>query len=160
MSLWDKVLGIATGGLADTAIKVAEKWFPPDMSEGEKQAVRLAFERLEMERSHATDMALQQASAELTDRIAKLEGTAGDLKGIPVIGTLVLFARGTQRPVWGFSTLWMDWQWFSSAWGTLSDQQQQALIIINFLVLGFLFGERAVKNLSPLIMQLLARKAG
>lgn len=160
MDFLDKVVNLATGGLADTALKVAEKWFPPDMSEGDKQAVKLQFERLELEREAQTNKALQDASAGLTRRIAELEGTAADLKTLPVVGRLVLFARGAQRPTWGFATLWMDYQWFSDEWGTLSEQQELALIIINVLVLGFLFGERAVKNLMPLIMKFLAMKAG
>ena len=158
MSILDSVVNIATGGLAKTALSIAEKWFPPSMSESEKQQAAMAFQQLENERTRDADKAMQEATTALTDRIAQLEGTASDLKALPVVGRIVLFARGSQRPVWGFATLWMDYQWFSNSWGTLSDQQETALIVINFLVLGFLFGERAVKNLMPLILKVLGPK--
>ena len=47
--------------------------------------------------------------------------------------------------------IWLDYQWFTS-WA-LSEHQQKALIAINLLVLGFLFGERAVKNVAPWLIQ-------
>lgn len=160
MNLLDKVLGVATGGLAETALEVAKTWFPPDMSEADKKAAQVAFNRLELKRQQQTDSALQEATKGLTQRITELEGTASDLKALPIVGRIVLFARGAQRPTWGFATLWMDYKWFSGGWGALSEQQEMALIVINVLVLGFLFGERAVKNLMPLIMRLLAKGTG
>jgi len=42
----------------------------------------------------------------------------------------------------------------------LSEQQESALWVINFLVLGFLFGERAVQNVAPLITDLLEKRKG
>ncbi|WP_230413519.1 hypothetical protein [Zooshikella ganghwensis] len=71
----------------------------------------------------------------------------------------MLFLRGAQRPVWGFATLYLDLCWFAT-W-QLTVQQETALTLINVLVLGFLFGERAIKNVMPLIMQVTrhARKA-
>jgi hypothetical protein len=77
---------------------------------------------------------------------------------MPVFGRIVLFARGAQRPVWGFATLWMDMEWFFGSNHTFDEQQQTALIVINTLVLGFLFGERAVQNLTPMIVQVFAKK--
>ena len=158
MSILDSVVNIATGGLAKTALSIAEKWFPPSMSEADKQQAALAFESLELERQKATNQAISQATQDLTDRIAQLEGTASELQSLPIVGRMVLFARGAQRPVWGFATLWMDYQWFSGNWHTLTANQETALIVINALVLGFLFGERAVKNLMPLILRVLGPK--
>lgn len=158
MSLLDTVVNVATGGIGQAALTIAEKWFPPSMSEGDKQQAKLAFESLELERQRQTDAAISQATQDLTARIAQLEGTASDLKALPIVGRIVLFARGAQRPVWGFATLWMDYQWFASNWGTLTETQETALVVINCLVLGFLFGERAVKNLMPLILKVLGPK--
>lgn len=93
----------------------------------------------------------QEAQAEFNKRIAELEGTASDLTKFGLLGRLVVFVRGCQRPVWGFATLYMDFMWFSGRWAELSQQQESAFWIINLLVLGFLFGERAIKNLMPLI---------
>jgi hypothetical protein len=52
----------------------------------------------------------------------------------------------------------MDARWFFESGLTFSEQQQTALIVINVLVLGFLFGERAVQNLTPMIVQVFGKK--
>ena len=49
--------------------------------------------------------------------------------------------------------------WFMGRW-QLNPQQESALWVINFLVLGFLFGERAVQNVAPLIAEIMAKRAG
>ena len=132
-------------------------YFPPDMSPQQKAEVELKVERLLMEKQAQANEFLQQSAAKLDKRIAEQEGTATDLKTIPILGHIVLFARGAQRPVWGFATLWIDTQWFFGSY-TFDEQQQTALIVINTLVLGFLFGERAVQNLTPMIVQVFAKK--
>jgi len=105
------------------------------------------------------DFQLEKARIDLKDRAEfkrrteALEGTAADLKSMPVLGRLMLFLRGAQRPVWGFAALWMVYhQPFSGAW-TLSGRQESILMAITVLVLGFLFGERAVKNVAPIMGQ-------
>lgn len=89
-----------------------------------------------------------------------MEGTATDLRAVPVIGPIMLFMRGAQRPVWGVATMWADAMWFSGKWGALSQQQESALWLINMLVLSFLFGERAVSNLAPLVSEFMAKRSG
>ncbi len=123
----------------------------------DKARIMLAMERLELEKRQQANDALISAERELTERIAQLEGTAKDLKSMPIIGRIVLFARGCQRPVWGFFALWLDYKWFSE-WA-LSQQQQSALIAINILVLGFLFGERAAKNVMPYVIQAIQKRS-
>ena len=140
-----------TGGLADTLYDAVKTYFPPEMTQEQKGQIMLQMQRLEMEKKQQANEAMLEAERAITERISQLEGTAKDLKSLPIVGRFVLFARGCQRPVWGFFTLWLDYQWFSS-W-TLSDHQQKALIAINLLVLGFLFGERAVKNIAPWLIQ-------
>ena len=109
-----------------------------------------------MEKQAQANEFLRQSAAQLDKRIAEQEGTATDLKAIPVLGHIVLFARGAQRPIWGFATLWMDAQWFFGNF-SFTDRQETALIVINTLVLGFLFGERAVQNLTPMIVQVFGK---
>lgn len=145
-----------TGGLADTLFDAIKTYFPPEMPLEEKGKLMLQLQRLELEKKQQADEVLLDAERELTQRISQLEGTAKDLKTIPYLGGLVIFMRGCQRPIWGFFTLWLDYQWFSH-W-TLSSHQQQALIAINLLVLGFLFGERAAKNIAPWIIQAIQAK--
>ena len=79
------------------------------------------------------------------------------------LGRIVIFLRGAQRPIWGYFVLVMDIMVFSGRWNLvkLAEQTktasmvdiQSAFWIINFLVLGFLFGERAVKNVMPLLQK-------
>ncbi|MBU6950997.1 hypothetical protein [Hahella sp. HN01] len=158
MSLLSKVVDVVTGGLADRAYQVVKDYFPPDMSEAQRANVQLALQNLELEKKRQAEQARQAAEKQLTERIKELEGSAKDLLRLPILGPLMLFLRGCQRPVWGFVTLYLDWMWFS-AW-TLNEQQQTALITINVLVLGFLFGERAVKNVTPLIVKAVKAKRG
>jgi len=99
---------------------------------------------------------LADAEKTLNKRIAQQEGTAKDLLQLPVIGRLVLFLRGLQRPVWGFFVMYIDYLWFTTP-VTYTEQQQTALMLINILVLGFLFGERTLKNLEPLILKVFAK---
>ncbi|HEX5130240.1 MAG TPA: hypothetical protein VFV90_10865 [Usitatibacter sp.] len=101
---------------------------------------------------------LEAAKAQ-TDRIAALEGTASDLKVMPILGPVMLLARGAQRPVWGFFTIWLDYQVFSGAWKLADGPVTYAFYLVNLLVLAFLFGERAIKNVAPLITDLLAARA-
>jgi len=157
MNFFSKVIEIATGGFADKAIQVAEKWWPPEMSEHEKQVAKL--EMLQLERAHELDLerAVNDAEKAFNERIKSLEGTASDLKSIPLIGPMIIFLRGVQRPLWGFNCLVLDWYWFTG-WDELSEKQETALIVINFLVLGFLFGERAVRNLLPLFEKIWGKK--
>ena len=152
-----KLVGTLTGGLADTLYDAVKTYFPPDMPLEDKARIMLQMERIEMDKRQQANNALLDAERLLTERISQLEGTANDLKSLPFVGRFILFARGCQRPVWGFFTLWLDYQWFS-AW-TLNEQQQSALIAINILVLGFLFGERAAQNIMPYVIKALQNRA-
>jgi len=131
-------------------------YFPPDLTPQQKLEAELAMERFLSEKEIQTNKILTDAAAQLDKRIAEQEGTASDLKGIPVLGPIILFLRGLQRPAWGFGTMYMDNRWFFDT-GSFTEQQQTAMIIINVLVLGFLFGERTIKNLSPLIVKVFAK---
>ena len=132
-------------------------YFPPKMSEQERMQAEAGIARLLADKKKQADEALAEAGKQLDARIAEQEGTAKDLKTIPILGHIVLFARGAQRPIWGFATLYLDFQWLSGP-TQFSDQQQTALIVINLLVLGFLFGERTVLNLQPLIMAVFGKE--
>ena len=101
----------------------------------------------------------QIADGEFNQRIKDLEGTAADLRKIPVLGSIILFMRGCQRPIFGFFTLIMDYLVFSGAWNIEQESRlESAFFAINLLVLGFLFGERAVKNVLPLFDRYLKGK--
>jgi hypothetical protein len=155
--MFDKIASVLTGGLAGTIMDGIKSYFPPDMSDQQKAALNLELQKIELQKQAEVNDAISEAQKSFNDRIAQYEGTAKDLLALPVVGRILLFLRGAQRPVWGFATLWADYCWFSSAWGALTEKQETALIIINILVLGFLFGERAIKNLEPLIGRLLSK---
>jgi len=155
MGFFDALSNFFTGGAGGVVQSIADTikdYFPPSMSEEEKTKLTAEIRQQETARRQALLTLAMQADREVTERAAKLEGTAGDLKALPVVGRLILFLRGCQRPAWGFAAMAMDWLWFTS-W-RLTDRQETALIVINVLVLGFLFGERTVKNLQPLLVEI------
>ena len=157
MSLLSKVTDFVGGSLFKELKEGVMAYFPPDMTPQQKAEATLNVERFIHEKEVAANKVLSEAAVQLDKRIAEQEGTAKDLLAMPVLGRLVLFLRGLQRPVWGFSVLVMDFKWFFGDEGSAFDEQQQtALIVINTLVLGFLFGERAIKNLEPLITKVFA----
>lgn len=131
-------------------------YFPPDMNPLQKAEIELKVQDLLNKKQIEANRVLSDATIQLDRRIAEQEGTASDLKSIPILGHVIIFLRGLQRPVWGFGTMWMDYKWFFCG-SSFTDQQQTAMIIINVLVLSFMFGERAVKNLEPLIIRVFAK---
>lgn len=158
MGFLDTLASVATGGLGQAVLSAIEKYLPPDLSPAERENLRLATENIELQR--ARDVAAAQVAAEtaLNERIAALEGTASDLRGLPMLGPLMLFLRGAQRPCWGYGTLWIDYHVFSGSIQVTDPTLTSAFWTINALVAGFLFGERAVMNVLPLVQQMLAAR--
>ncbi|MCT4586805.1 MAG: hypothetical protein N4A71_03225 [Carboxylicivirga sp.] len=116
-----------------------------------------------METRHQHEMEAMKLSLEaeqtFNQRVKELEGTASDLKQSGWLGRIVLFIRGAQRPLWGFFVGYMDYMVFAGNWSLSGNEKlESAFWIINFLVLGFLFGERAVKNVAPLVREMLLKK--
>jgi hypothetical protein len=155
MSFFAGLAEIATGGLGKTIIDTIKEYFPPEMTAEQRANISLAATQLELQKAREFSDAQHRAEEALNARIAMYEGTAADLKGIPLLGALMLFARGSQRPVWGFATMLLDYQVFSGAWKLEGDIITNAFWIVNFLVLGFLFGERAVTNVMPFITNMI-----
>lgn len=158
MAIFDKIASMFGGGLVDSVLEAVKAYFPPGMTPQQEAELRLNIERMAFEKQKQADAMLADAERQVTERISLLEGTATDLRAIPIIGPLMLFMRGIQRPVWGFAVLYADMMWFSGKWGQMSTQQESALWVINLLVLGFLFGERAVANLAPIISEVMASR--
>lgn len=134
-------------------------YFPPDMTPQQKAEAELKIQEMLHEKQLQANKVLDESAKQLDKRISEQEGTAKDLIGVPILGRTVLFLRGMQRPVWGFATLFMDFKWFFGTYD-FNEQQQTAMIVINILVLGFLFGERTLKNLEPLIIKVFGEKNG
>ncbi len=144
-------------GLMGTIADTVKDYFPPSMSDKEKAEMTARIREVEFKREKALMELAVEADKEVTRRAAQLEGTANDLKSLPVVGRFIIFARGCLRPFFGYFTLFVDWMIFSNAWkvklttptGTFT-AEGILVIALNILVLGFLFGERTVKNLMPL----------
>jgi hypothetical protein len=153
-SLISKAISGVTGGFANKAIDIVTSYIPDPAAKAE---LSRKLQELELERDKAINEAVHVAAEDLNNRINQQEGTASDLMALPWIGRIIIFARGSQRPIWGFATLYFDWKLFSGTL-TLTAEQTQLLWIINFLVLGFLFGERAIKNIMPLVVKLVESK--
>lgn len=158
MAIFDKIASLFDGGLVDSMLDTVKAYLPPGMTPQQEAELQLKLERLAFEKQKQADAMLADAERQVTERISLLEGTATDLRAVPVIGPIMLFMRGAQRPVWGFAVLYADMMWFSGKWGVMTTQQESALWVINLLVLGFIFGERAVANLAPVISDMMSRR--
>lgn len=156
MGILAKVTSFLGGSIFKEIKDGIMSYFPPDMTPQQKAEIELKIQGLLNEKEAQANRVLSEAADQLDKRISAQEGSAKDLKGIPLLGAVIIFLRAAQRPVWGYCTIYMDYRWFFEVDG-LSEQQQTAMIIINILVLGFLFGERTIKNLEPLIMKVFAR---
>lgn len=89
-----------------------------------------------------------------------MEGTAREIREIRIAGPLVVILRSLQRPCWCFFTLWASYQAFSGGWAIKDEVMQQAFYLMLALVLIVVLGERAVKNVAPLLSYLFPRLSG
>lgn len=135
-------------GIVDRFVRTAD----------EKAEFRKDWERLKAEASLKTQALAHEVQTEFNNRIKELEGTASDLIAAGLLGKIVLFMRGAQRPLWGYGVMYLDYMIFSKAWMIEDEQIKATFWVINLLVLGFLFGERAVKNVGPIIKDVMKKK--
>jgi hypothetical protein len=156
MGILADITNFVGGGLFKEIKDTITTYYPPELSPLQRAELDLKVQGLLANKQAEASRILSDAATQLDKRIAEQEGTASDLQALGWVGKPIVFLRGVQRPLWGYATLYMDFQWFFKSY-TFSDQQHTALIIINVLVLGFLFGERAVLNLQPLIEKVFAK---
>ena len=156
MSILSKLTDFVGGSLFKEIKEGVMSYFPPDMTPQQKADAELKLQEFLHQKQIDANNILNESANQLNQRINEQEGTAKDLKTIPILGSIIIFLRGVQRPLWGFATLYMDNKWFFGN-GTFTEQQQTAMIVINILVLGFLFGERTIKNLEPLIIKVFGK---
>lgn len=157
MSILSGIGDLIGSSLFKEAKEIVMAYFPPEVPPEKRLEMQIRLDEVEARKREQLSAALAESERMITERVALVEGSAQDLRTIPVVGPLVLFLRGLQRPLWGYATLYGDAMWFMGKW-TLSEQQESALWVINFLVLGFLFGERAVQNVAPLIADLMSKR--
>jgi hypothetical protein len=165
MAIFDKVVDFLTGGIGEKIVEATTKYFPPRLSDAEKSQIEQAIRQAAREHEIQLLSLAQKEQEDFHSRLKDLEGTASDLTGAGWMGRVIIFLRGAQRPLWGYFVLIMDVMVFSGHWKIASIQQQattaldvsldlqSAFWVINILVLGFLFGERAVRNVMPMVQK-------
>jgi hypothetical protein len=159
MNILSKISDFVGGGLFKEAKELIKDYWPPELSPEKRSELEMRLAESQHKREMDAQRIIIESERAITDRIAQLEGTTSELKTIPFVGAVVIFTRAMQRQVWGYSTLYINFMWFSGKWD-FTDQQESAMWVINLLVLGFLFGERAIQNVAPLISDLMSRKRG
>lgn len=157
MGLFQKISDVLSGGLLKDAGDLIDRFVT---TKKEKEEMKQQMTELVQKQEAEIEKLSLRAQQEFDQRVRDLEGTAKDLNQAGWIGRVVLFLRGAQRPMWGYFVGFMDFMVFSGKWHIAQGSQlQSAFWVINFLVLGFLFGERAVRNVAPLVRQMTAKKA-
>ena len=163
MGLMDVVKGagnILTGGfsgLAETVVNTVAGQFPEKMSESEKKQLEVEIQKLVHQREIETMKAWNEQESNFQNFTKEMEGSVSDLKAIPIIGSIIIFLRGAFRPLMAYGVLYTDIMVFSGSWniqlmtGVIAPQVMSLLWVVNLIVLTFYFGERAIKNLSPII---------
>ena len=159
MNFFEKAIDFLGGGLVKTVAETVTRYFPPGMTPQEQADLQKELAEIEHRRTIEAAKWAHEADREFNRRLRDMEGTAADLKAVPVIGHVLILLRGAQRPAWGIGALWIDFQVFSGSW-KIGEGQESVLLAINLLVLGFLFGERAVRNVAPLLDRYFGRQSG
>ena len=161
MSFFKTIASTVLGGENSLGAKIVNTiagQFPEKLSEGNRAQIEAAV--TQATRGHEVQLLniAHEGDVEFNDRIKAMEGTAGDLQRFGFIGKFLIFLRGAQRPAWGYGVLYLDFQVFSGQWSLAQNTSPGGMLtlegafwVVNFLVLGFLFGERTVKNVLPLI---------
>lgn len=159
MSLLSGIANFFSGGAGKEIVGFIRDRFPAKLSDQELAQIEALADEREMEKQkRAMEWAADQERM-FNERTKELEGTASDLKAIPFLGPIVIFARGMFRPLFSYFVMYLDAIWFTTDTSHWSEQQNTAMIVINIIVLTFFFGERAVKNLAPLIARVFGGKS-
>ena len=153
------IAGFFTGDTGKEVVGFIRDRFPAKLSDAELAEIQADADRREMQRERDAMEWANQQDAEFFKFTKDMEGTAADLKGVPVLGPIVIFMRGMFRPIFAYFTMYLDFMWFTTDTSHWTEQQNTAMIVINIIVLVFFFGERTVKNLLPLIGQVFGAKA-
>lgn len=177
MSFFGKVIDFLGGGVGETIVDTVKDYFPPRMSDAERMQIEEAIRQAAREHELQLIQLAQAEQQAFDQRTQQMEGTAKDLQQFGTLGKLVVFLRGMQRPIWGFFVLYLDYQVFiNGKWPTVANEAsnigeqgagaanmalsfESAFWMINFLVLGFLFGERAMRNVVPLLQKKLGQNS-
>ena len=152
MSFLTGIWGAVTGKVPDVLGRAVDRVLPERLTEKEREEIRLAV----MQATHEYEVNMlklaNEAELAFNDRLRDLEGTASDLKAVPVIGPLMLVVRGSVRPVVSLFVAWWDWRLLSGAW-EWRPEFLEWLLAMNTIVFVFYFGERASRNVIPHVVR-------
>jgi len=149
-SLIKGVAGFFGGDTGKEVVGFIRDRFPAKLSDADLAEIQAATEQREAERKETAMEWAANEQANFNQFTTDMEGTASDLKGVPILGPIIIFFRGMFRPIFSYFVMYLDFVWFVGT-SDFNEQQSTAMIVINLIVLVFFFGERAVKNLAPLI---------
>lgn len=175
MSLFDSIKKLLTGSnkdLTSKVIDVTKDYLPTDMTDKSKMDLNMAISQ---EIKNHELAILEQAhleTIEFNNQLKATEGTASDLLQAGLPGRILLFIRGSQRIIYNIAILVIDIIWlftdkihlttmqipdpsYPGKLLTVADPITSAkltvLVTLNLLAMSFLYGERAFKNLTPMI---------
>lgn len=175
MKFFPKLIDFLFGGIGSKIVDKVLAQFPDKMDEKEKAELESTilkttkeYELQLIKLAHEEEKLALEEIKLFQDRIRNMEGTAKDLQQFGLIGKIIVFLRGCMRPIWCFAVLYGDYMVFSGNWNPAAIETkantmmnlEAAFWIINFLVLGFLFGERAVRNAVPVFKEYQEAKKG
>jgi hypothetical protein len=156
-------------GIFGSVTDFVNKRWPPDISPEQRIQIEQTLREFEAgEKAKDQEFKLKaealtnEAEEEFNKRVRDLEGTTADLKTIPIFGTLIIFIRGALRPTWCVATMYIDFMLLAGKWQVTKLYTDNGItpegfmvIIINALVLGFIFGERTLRNIVPALMPII-----
>lgn len=137
------------GGIIGGISEIADKFI---LTGEEKKRFEMEVKKF----AHQKEMELLdkglQIEKEFNDKIIEMEGTAKDLSGFGWIGKFIILLRGAFRPLVSYAMAVVDFLVFSGK-TELPDNEQvvSAFWIINLVIFVFYFGERAIKNVIPVL---------
>jgi len=144
----DKIFG-GEGGILKGITATAEKFFgsKEQAHQFEMEVGRFLHQKELEANAHALEV-----EQEFNQKIKDLEGTANDLKSFGWVGMIIVFLRGAFRPLVSYGMAWVNIMVFSRQWKLPEDEQVvSAFWIINLVIFVFYFGERAIKNVIPIL---------
>ncbi len=158
-----KIVDIAqtvTGAASPDAALASIKADPAAALQFQKAVLdqKVQLQQIDAQKAKDDADADNEADKIMTERMSAMEGTASDLKAIPIAGPIMLFVRGSQRIIISYGVAVLDFDWLTGGMATLNYMQQRLMLTASLLVFVVLFGERAVKNLAPLVISLLGQQ--
>ena len=132
---------------------------PESVDEAERERIRSAIREAEHNREMGILDIFEERDLHFTKRVQGLEGTSGDLQQAGWPCRIVLFFRGVQRPFWGFVVLFMNYNVYVNG-SAVPEGLERLFTAVTLIIVMFLFGERAIKNVFPLFDRYFGRKSG